>query len=94
MSDLWKEVPRLVITAVILALFTYAVMTHWGTGLEETLKNIVLLAVGFWLGSSRGAQSQTENVGKALDVATANSPSIDPMVTLRPGETAQAEEEK
>jgi hypothetical protein len=94
MTDAWKEIPRLAITGVILALFTYAVITHWGTGLEETLKNIVLLAVGFWLGSSRGAQTQNEAVNKALDLAAAPTAPQPVVVTNSAAEPVPTEEAK
>lgn len=95
MMDGWKEIPRLAITAVILALFAYAVFAHWGTGLEETLKNIVLLAVGFWLGSSKGSSDSASRADKAIDLAVATQAASAPTpdVVLKPGETAQAEKE-
>jgi hypothetical protein len=95
MTDGWKEIPRLAITGVILALFAYGVVIHWGTGLEETLKNVTLLAVGFWLGSSKGSTDSAARTDKALDIAaTAQANNGEPTVTLKPGETAQAEEAK
>ena len=85
-----QDWPRLGVTIAILGAFAWALVWHYSNGLEETLKNLAVMAVGFWLGSSRGAQTQAENVGKALDAAAASAP--DPTVTLKPGETAQAEE--
>jgi hypothetical protein len=73
MSDPTPEWPRLAITGIILFLFAFMAITHWSTGLEETLKNLAVMAVGFWLGSSKGAANQTENVSKALDLAAAPS---------------------
>lgn len=64
-----QDWPRLAITTAIIVYFGWALVVHYSDGLEETLKNVVMLAVGFWLGSSKGAQTQSENVGKALDLA-------------------------
>lgn len=64
-----EEWPRLFITAVILLAFVAALVFHYGTGLEETLKNVVMLAVGFWLGSSKGSQENAARADKALDIA-------------------------
>jgi len=66
-----KDLPRLVLTGAILALFAYGIFAHYSTGLEETLKNVVMLAVGFWLGSSKGTSESNERADKALDVAKA-----------------------
>lgn len=55
-----KELPRLVLSALIIAFFGYALFAHWTTGLEETLKNITMLAVGYWLGSSKGSTDKAE----------------------------------
>jgi hypothetical protein len=57
---LLKELPRLVLSALIIAFFGYALVVHWTTGLEETLKNITMLAVGYWLGSSKGSTDKAE----------------------------------
>lgn len=62
-----KDAPRVIITAVIMAYFGYALLNHWSEGLEETLKNVVMLAVGFWLGSSKGSSDKAaalERVGQ------------------------------
>jgi hypothetical protein len=88
-----QDWPRLGVTIAILGAFAWALVWHYSSGLEETLKNLAVMAVGFWLGSSRGAQTQTENVGKALDLANTNSPTTPPDVVLKPGETAQAEQQ-
>lgn len=53
-----KDLPRIIITAVIMTYFGYALFNHWSEGLEETLKNVVMLAVGFWLGSSKGSSDK------------------------------------
>jgi hypothetical protein len=94
MIDSGKEYPRLALTAAIIAYFGYALLFHWTNGIEETLKNITMLAVGFWLGSSKGATDSGDRANKALDIAQAAqaaAPSTEPDVILKPGETAQAE---
>jgi len=70
MSDQFvRDLPRLVLTFAIIALFAYAIFGHYSNGLEETLKNIVMLAVGFWLGSSKGTSESNDRADKALDLA-------------------------
>lgn len=64
-----EEWPRLAITALILVCFAGALMFRYSNGLEETLKNIVMLAVGFWLGSSKGTAESNARADKALDLA-------------------------
>lgn len=64
-----KDAPRLVLTFAIMALFAYAIFGHYSNGLEETLKNIVMLSVGFWLGSSKGTSESNDRADKALDLA-------------------------
>lgn len=59
-ESLIRELPRLVISAVIIGFFGYALVAHWTGGLEETLKNITMLAVGYWLGSSKGSSDKSE----------------------------------
>ncbi|HEX8418560.1 MAG TPA: hypothetical protein VF638_00950 [Sphingomonas sp.] len=95
MSEPGKEWPRLALTAAIIAYFGYALLFHWTNGIEETLKNITMLAVGFWLGSSKAGTDSGARTDKALDIAkTAQeqspSPPPQPDVILEPGETAQA----
>jgi len=57
-----KDLPRVIITAVIMGYFGYALLNHWSEGLEETLKNVVMLAVGFWLGSSKGSSDKAATI--------------------------------
>ncbi|QOT71923.1 hypothetical protein H5V43_01730 [Sphingobium fuliginis] len=57
-----KDLPRAIITAVIMVYFGYALFNHWSEGLEETLKNVVMLAVGFWLGSSKGSSDKAATI--------------------------------
>ncbi|MFD2501505.1 hypothetical protein ACFSTI_25210 [Rhizorhabdus histidinilytica] len=57
---------------MIVAYFGWALLNHYSEGLEETLKNIVMLAVGFWLGSSKGSADNGSRMEKMLDVVRAN----------------------
>jgi ABC-type uncharacterized transport system permease subunit len=86
--------PRFIVTAALIALFSVAYIHNQG---DEAMKGALITAFaaayGFWLGSSKGAQSQTDNVGKALDLASSNAPPATPDVMLKPGETARAEEQ-
>ena len=87
--------PRFAVSLIIMGIFAWAFAENVG---DDTMKGAIIgalnIAVGFWLGSSRGAQSQTENVGKALDLANTNGPQPTPDVVLKPGETAKAEGER
>jgi hypothetical protein len=83
--------PQLLVALSLIGMFA------WAYGVDPsdaTMKGALIGAFagawGYYLGSSRGAQSQSENVSKALDLAA--SPTLEPTVTLKPGETAQAEE--
>jgi len=62
-----QDWPRLLLTAVIVGYFGWALITHYSEGLEETLKNIVMLAIGFWLGSSDGSKKKTEQMVQRKD---------------------------
>lgn len=69
--------PRFIITAAIILLFGIAYVHNQG---DEAIKGALITAFaaayGYWLGSSKGAQSQTENVSKALDLASNPLPAI------------------
>ena len=54
--------PRLALSAIIVGYFGYALYEHYSEGLEETLKNIVMLAVGYWLGSSKGSTDKSRHL--------------------------------
>jgi hypothetical protein len=47
--------PRFVVSAVILLYFGYSLVMHWSENIETTVVNLVMMAVGYWLGSSRGS---------------------------------------
>ena len=55
-----RDGPRLAMSAFILLLLGYAAWFHYSPGIEETIKAIVLIAVGYWLGSSEGSKEKTE----------------------------------
>lgn len=77
-----KDIPRIVLTGVIIAYFGFALFAHWSEGLEETLKNIVMLAVGFWLGSSKGSSdkaAQLERMGDGPQSVVIDQPSDRPV---------------
>lgn len=62
-----KDTPRFLLTAVIIGYFGYALFAHWSEGLEETLKNIVMLAIGYWLGSSKGSSDKASQLEKQAE---------------------------
>lgn len=64
------DVPRLVITLSILFYFGYALVFRYTNGIEETLKSIVMLAVGYWLAKNDAQERATENTGKFIDLAS------------------------
>ena len=74
-----QDWPRLAITAAIVIYFGWALAAHYSNGLEETLKNVTMLAVGFWLGSSKGSADSAARADKALDIAaSAQAASVPP----------------
>lgn len=63
MTHDWKsEWARLFVSAAIFLYFGYALVQHWSNGIEETLKNAFMIAVGFWLGSSKGSADKTRSL--------------------------------
>ena len=67
-----KDWPRLVMSAFILGLLGYAAWFHYSPGIEETIKAIVLIAVGYWLGSSEGSKEKTEMLAAPREVEVVN----------------------
>ncbi|WP_428331977.1 hypothetical protein [Novosphingobium sp.] len=61
-----QDWPRVGISALIMVYYGYALVMHYDNGLEETLKNILLIAVGYWLGSAKRGTS-TDATGKPGD---------------------------
>ncbi|MBP8235899.1 hypothetical protein [Rhizorhabdus sp.] len=64
-----KDLPRLALSAVIIAYFGWAMVYHWSDGLEETLKNLAVMAVGYWLGSSKGSSDNGARMEKLIELA-------------------------
>lgn len=64
------DLQRLVITVVILGYFGYALVFRYTNGIEEVLKSIVMLAVGYWLAKNDSQERATENTGKAFEAVT------------------------
>lgn len=86
--------PRFIIAYTIILGFAAAYYHNPSETMTGALIGAFAGAWGFYLGSSRGAQTASENTSKALDLATANSPPTTPDVILAPGETAQAQTER
>ena len=93
MSD-WLN-PRFFMALMIVALFAWAYAENVS---DQTMIGALIgafnMAIGYYLGSSNSSNAVREQVGKALDLAAANSPTPpEPDVVLKPGETAQAEQQ-
>lgn len=56
--------PRLALSAVIVGYFGFALVMHYSEGIEEVLKNVMLLAVGYWLGSSKGSSDKMRQIAE------------------------------
>lgn len=87
--------PRFVVSILIMAIFGWAFGENVG---DDTMKGAIIgalnIAVGFWLGSSRGAATANENMGKALDLA-ATPTEPQPVKVVNPAsEPVQTEEAK
>jgi hypothetical protein len=90
--------PKFIVALMAVGVFVWA-FGHDPS--DATMKGAIIggfnLALGFYLGSTDRAGKATDNTAKAFDAitATANatgSPSPEPDVVLKPGETAQAED--
>lgn len=64
MTDQKNEWARLIMSAAIVGYFGWALVAHWSNGIEETLKSAFMIAVGFWLGSSKGSAEKSVALGK------------------------------
>lgn len=64
-----KQTPRLLLSGVICAYFGYGLVFHWDEGFAEIVKNLMMLAAGYWLGSSNGSFNKDERMvrGKSTD---------------------------
>ncbi len=83
--------PRFVISYSIILLFAGAYIYNPDATMNGALIAAFAGAWGYWIGSSSGAAKNADNTGKALDLANGAQPNpVQPDVTLKPGETAQA----
>lgn len=62
-----KQLPRVALSAAIIAFFGYGLMEHWNDGLEQVLKDGFMIVVGYWLGSSNGSFNKDERNRNATD---------------------------
>lgn len=85
--------PKFVIAYTIIVGFAVAYIHNPSDTMNGALIAAFAGAWGFYLGSSNSSNTIREQVGKALDLAKANTPPTPPDVMLKPGETAQAEEQ-
>jgi len=83
--------PRFAISYTIILLFGGAYIFNPSETMNGALIAAFAGAWGYWIGSSSGSAKNADNTGKALDIASAATPNpVQPDVTLKPGETAQA----
>lgn len=89
--------PRLFVAFAIIGLFGWAFAANMG---DETMKGALIAAFagawGFYLGSSNNAARANDRADKAIELGHEALKQLPgppaPDVTLKPGETAQAEE--
>ncbi|RDC59803.1 hypothetical protein HME9302_00024 [Alteripontixanthobacter maritimus] len=73
-----KEWPRLALTVFIMGLFGYAAFKHYSPAIEQTIVAISMLAVGYWLGSSKGSSDKTEIIGARPNGTPADPVFVEP----------------
>jgi hypothetical protein len=66
MTDRLTEYARLVMSAAIVFYFGWALFAHWSEGIEETLKSAFMIAVGYWLGSSKGSADKAKELARKV----------------------------
>lgn len=87
--------PKFIIAYTIIVGFAAAYVYNPSETMNGALIAAFAGAWGYYLGSSNSSNIVREQVGKALDLAAAAQPEAPkPDVTLKPGETAQAERSK
>lgn len=87
--------PRFVIAYTIILGFASAYVYNPSETMNGALIAAFAGAWGYYLGSSNSSNAVREQVGQALDLAKQVAPEktpTEPDFTLKPGETAQAEE--
>lgn len=55
-----RELPRFALTVFVMAMLGYAVFNHYTPAIEQTIVSIAILAVGYWLGSSKGSADKSD----------------------------------
>lgn len=73
-----RDYPRLVFAAAVVLYFGYAICAHWTNGIEETLKNITMLVVGYFFGSSKGSSDKDKLLADAPQGTPADPVSVTP----------------
>jgi hypothetical protein len=84
--------PRFLIAYTIILGFAVAYIYNPSDTMNGALIAAFAGAWGYYLGSSSSAGLARDQVGKAIDLAKANTPNAAPDVMLDPGQTAQAKE--
>lgn len=75
-----------VTVAIFLLFFACMVVAYWWedkqafNGLSETVKALIMVAVGYWIGSSSGSKQQSETIAAKLA-----QPDSQPQVRLETG---------
>lgn len=54
------DTTRVLLSLAILIYFGWALIAHWNTGLEEALKNVLLIVVGFWMGGAKRSTAEPD----------------------------------
>jgi len=73
-----RDWPRLVFAAAVVVYFGYALGFHWTNGIEETLKNITMLVVGYFFGSSKGSSDKDKLLADSPTGTPADPVSVTP----------------
>lgn len=55
-----RDIPRFALTVFVMLLLGYAVWNHYSPAIEQTIVSIAILAVGYWLGSSKGSADKND----------------------------------
>ena len=74
-----NEWARLLVSAAFFGYFGWALIAHWSNGIEETLKSAFMIAVGFWLGSSKGSADKAAVMTREPQPVTVEQPSDKPV---------------
>jgi hypothetical protein len=77
-----QDWPRQAISGAIVLYFGWAIFAHWSEGLEQTITNLVMMVVGYWLGSSKNSTDNAKRAGDAVDLARGLSDNAAPVAPL------------